>query len=80
MTTVEFTIRETVYYTGRIEIDLAKWEALYGDYPSLDQATEDDFRGYLDHFGGDVEERNGDVDGQDWFDFAIVGAIESGGM
>lgn len=69
--TVEFTIRETHYYTGRIKIDPEQFEATTGSTLE-DSLTADD--GILEQYIFDLgthEEFNGDVDGQTYTDFEI---------
>lgn len=71
-TEVRFTIRETTYYTGHVQIDAARWHEHTGLPLSSATVDEDTLRDYLDHCGGEVAETNGDIDGQTWIDFEVV--------
>lgn len=69
--TVSFTIRETTYYTGFLDIDADTWAELFGEPFDAEDIAGDDVQHYADHTGADVQETNADIAGQEWFDVVL---------
>lgn len=71
---VRFTIRETTYYVGEVEIDRADFEAETG--VSLEDALEYENEGPLNEYcltnGVDVFEKHGEIDNQEWSNYEWV--------
>ena len=61
-----FDITETAIYQGVVQIDPARWEALYGERLDPAALTVEQVRQYVDDAGAGVHERHGNIDGQVW--------------
>lgn len=61
-----FDITETATYQGVVQIDPARWEALYGERLDPAALTVEQVRQYVDDAGAEVHERHGNIDGQAW--------------
>ena len=66
-----FDIAETANYQGVVQIDPARWEALYGERFDPTTATIDQVRHYVDETNCAVHERHGNIDGQTWTNLSI---------
>ena len=81
MKKVEFTIRETTYYTGTLEASDEMLESFLAARRYLPKGLDKEFateawgqlllRELVEEFSLIVEESKGCIEGQEWFDFEV---------